>query len=164
MDSKKVERLLNMIQEDSHLDPQYIAAQLEVDEETIKATIKQLEQDGVIARYHTMISWDAIEHGHVSAMVEVTVKLNQGISYQEVAELMYRYEEVETLHLMSGSYDFMLLTKPATMKEISAFVNQIAAIDEVTNTVTHILMNRYKEHGVVYDENAQIGNRLVVSQ
>lgn len=164
MDSKKVERLLHMVQEDSHIDHHYLAEQLELSVETVQATIKQLEDDGVIAGYHTMINWDTIEHGNVSAMVEISVKLNQGISYQEVAELMYRYEEVETLYLMSGSYDFMLVTKPAPMKKVSAFVNQIAAIDEVTNTVTHIVMNRYKEHGVVYDNRTDDGNRLVVTQ
>ena len=61
--------------------------------------------------------------------------------------------EVESLYLMSGGYDFTVILKRATMKEIAAFVSsKLAVIDEVQSTATHIVLVRYKDHGTSFIE------------
>lgn len=164
MEAKKVKQLLECLEEDAKLSEQALAGMLDEPVAEVMRTIQSLEERGVIAGYKTIINWDNEEHALVSAMIEVTVNLHAGISYQEIAEMIYRYDEVEALYLTSGTYDYILITKWAPMTKISQFVNKLGAIDEVTATATHIIMNRYKDHGTVLKNYGHEEGRLVVSQ
>ena len=50
---------------------------------------------------------------------------------------------------MSGGYDFTVILKKATMKEIANFVNtRLSVIEEVQSTATHVVLLRYKDHSL----------------
>lgn len=164
MDKQQKQELLRLMETNAQLSPKNLADMLNVSLDEVNKAIKELEDKRIIAGYHTMVNWDASDDERVSAMIEVNVNLTHGVGYQEIAEILYQFKEVESLYLMSGSYDFMLLTKRSTMAQISKFVSKLASIDEVVSTTTHIVMNRYKDHGVIYDDRDQDNERLVISQ
>ena len=164
MNIEQKKELLAILAQDARLAPKTIANMIEANEEEVVAQIAAYEKDNVIAGYHTMINWDVADDNLLSAMVEVNVDLHHGVSYQDIAETIYQYDQVESLYLMSGTYDFLLLTKRLTMVDISKFISKLAAIDEVSATTTHIVMNRYKEQGVVYKDIKEDGGRMVISQ
>ncbi len=59
------------------------------------------------------------------------------------------YHEVESVYLMSGSYDLNVVVKGKTLQDVARFVaRELATIDSVTSTVTHFVMRRYKEMDV----------------
>lgn len=164
MMKEKIQKLLQLMESNAQLTSNTLAEMLDESVETIQATIQDLEKQGVIAGYHTMVNWDATEDEKVSAMIEVNVNLTHGVGYTEIAQILYQFKEVESLYLMSGTYDFMLLTKRQSMINISKFVSRLASIDEVVSTTTHIVMNRHKDHGVIYDDQDDAMERLVVTQ
>ena len=54
--------------------------------------------------------------------------------------------EVETVYLMSGSYDLCVIVKGKTFQEVAMFVaKELATMDCVTSTATHFVLRRYKE-------------------
>ena len=60
------------------------------------------------------------------------------------------YSEVDTVYLMSGGYDLLVILECKTFKDIAMFVQQrLAALDSVLSTATHFVLVRYKEKGVV---------------
>ena len=68
-----------------------------------------------------------------------------------MAERIYNYPEVQSLYLMSGSYDLCLLIEGRTMKEVAYFVAQkLAPIEDVISTATHFVLRKYKDKGVIY--------------
>ncbi|RPA60768.1 Lrp/AsnC family transcriptional regulator [Aerococcus agrisoli] len=164
MDIEQKKEMLRILAQDARLAPKTIANMIDSTEEEVVAQIEAYENENVIAGYHTMINWDVADDNLLSAMVEVNVDLHHGVSYKEVAEAIYEYDQVESLYLMSGAYDFLLLTKRLTMLDISKFISKLASIDEVSATTTHIVMNRYKEQGVVYKDIEEDGGRMVISQ
>lgn len=164
MEEVKIKRLLQLLEDDALLSKQALADLLDEDISSVQTTIQELEAVGMIAGYKTMINWDSQERADVSAMIEVTVNLHAGVSYSEIAEMIYHYDEVESLYLTSGTYDYILITKRLPMYRVSQFVNKLGAIDEVTATATHIVMNRYKDHGTIFANRREEGGRLVVSQ
>lgn len=164
MDTEQKTELLRIIAKDARLSPKVIAGMIESTEEEVINQIDLYEKENVIAGYRTMINWDVADDSLLSAMVEVNVDLHQGVSYKEIGETLQEYSQVESLYLMSGKYDFLLLTTRLTMTDISKFVYKIASIDEVSSTTTHIVMNRYKEQGVVYRDINEDGGRMVISQ
>ena len=72
-----------------------------------------------------------------------------GMTQEEVAEKVMSYHEVESVYLMSGSYDLNVVVKGKTLQDVARFVaRELATIDSVTSTTTHFVMRRYKEMDV----------------
>ena len=76
------------------------------------------------------------------------------IEVKNEIEIMERERTICGYHalvdLMSGGYDFSVILKKATMKEIANFVSsRLAVIEEVQSTATHIVLVRYKDHGIL---------------
>ena len=68
---------------------------------------------------------------------------------EEVAKRVMKYPAVETVYLMSGGYDLLVLVKGKTFKEVAMFVSkELSTIDSVTSTATHFVLRRYKEMDV----------------
>ncbi|MDO4988452.1 MAG: Lrp/AsnC family transcriptional regulator [Synergistes sp.] len=153
MEAKKCEELLHLIEKNSRYTPKDLAAMLGLDVQDVEDEIKRLEREGVICGYHALIDWDKTDDEKISALVELKVTPQRGEGFDKIAEKIYRYPEVESLFLMSGGYDFTVILKKATMKEIANFVSsRLAVIEEVQSTATHVVLVRYKDHGIQFAE------------
>ena len=126
-----------------------IATMLGADETEVRNTIKELEKDGFIRGYKAVIDWDKLDGAYVSAIVELNVVPKAGLGFEEVAEKVMAYKEVESVYLMSGNYDLNVIVKGKTLQDVARFVaKELATIDSVTSTATHFVMRRYKEMDV----------------
>jgi len=149
MDSEAREQILQLLEKDAKLGINDIAAMLDLDIEDVRSEIEQMEKDHIICGYHAFINWDKTEDEKISALIELKVNPQRGKGFDRIAEKIYQFPEVESLYLMSGGYDFTVILKKATMKEIASFVSsKLAVIDEVQSTATHIVLARYKDHGL----------------
>lgn len=126
-----------------------IATMLGSTAEEIADIINQLEKDGLIRGYKAVIDWEKLDGAYVSAVVELNVVPKAGLGFEEVAEKIMKYNEVESVYLMSGNYDLNIIVKGKTLQDIARFVaKELATIDSVTSTATHFVMRRYKEMDV----------------
>ena len=149
MESHTREQLLNLLENNSRLTNEELAVLLGITEEEVHDEIAALEEAHIICGYHTLINWDKVNDNDVTAMVELRVTPQGGNGYQELAEQIKQYPQVLTLYLMSGAYDFLVVVKGRTLKEISLFVSsKLASINEVQSTTTHFALTKYKELGV----------------
>lgn len=149
MDTNKKEQLLKLIEKDCTLSCKELAVMLDESEQKIRATVDKLKKDHVICGYRALINWDKVREDDVEALVELRVTPHGGDGYQRLADEIKGYPQVETLYLMSGSYDFLVMVKGRNLKEISMFVNsKLASIEEVQSTTTHFTLTKYKELGV----------------
>ncbi len=127
-----------------------IAVMLGSDEDTVAKEIAQFEKDGFIKGYKAIVDWQMVEDSYVSAIIELNVVPKAELGFEEVAESIAKYEEVESVYLMSGSYDLNVVVKGKTLQDVARFVaRELATIDSVTQTTTHFVMRRYKEMDVV---------------
>jgi len=87
----------------------------------------------------------------VTALIEVKISPQLGDGYDSIAQRIYQFSEVDSLYLMTGSYDLLVTMTVRTMKDAAAFVYEdLAAIEGVTSTATRFIMKKYKENGHVY--------------
>lgn len=122
-------------------------------EEVAKA-IKALEKEGYIRGYKAVIDWERIDGAYVSAIIELNVVPKADLGFEEVAEKVASYDEVESVYLMSGVYDLNVVVKAKTLQDVARFVSrELAPIDSVTSTTTHFVLRRYKEMDVKLIEN-----------
>lgn len=141
--------ILKLLSQNAKYTPEDIATMLGTDQNTVVEIIKELEKDGVIRGYKAVIDWEKLDGAYVSAIVELNVVPKAGLGFEEVAEKVMKYREVEAVYLMSGDYDLNVIVKGKTLQDIAWFVaKELATIDSVTSTATHFVMRRYKEMDV----------------
>lgn len=162
MESKEKE-ILDVIQENSKITNEQIATMLGIDEEEVKTTIKELEENKIIVKYQTLINWEKTGEDIVQALIEVNVTPKRGSGFDTVAERIYRFPEVKSLYLMSGGYDIVVLIEGKTMKEVALFVaTKLATLEDVQSTATHFVLKKYKQEGIIL-EDKEVDQRLVIS-
>lgn len=141
--------VLKLLARNARYTNEEIATMLATDEKTVNAIIKELEKDGLLRGYKAVVDWEKMDDAYVSAIVELNVVPKAGLGFEEVAEKIMKYPEVESVYLMSGVYDLNVVVKGKTLRDIAVFVaKELATIDSVTSTTTHFVMRRYKEMDV----------------
>lgn len=138
--------ILKLLAKNARYTPEQIATMLGVTENEVKNEIEQLEKDGMIRGYKAVINWDQFDDAYVSAIVQLNVVPKADSGFEEVAEKVMAFHDVESVYLMSGSYDLNVVVKGKTLQDVARFVaRELATIDSVTSTATHFVMRRYKE-------------------
>ena len=86
----------------------------------------------------------------------------RGSGFDEIAERIYKFEEVKAVYLMSGGFDFTVILEEKTMKEIAQFVSsKLSTLDSILNTATHFVLKKYKDYGMILDEKQKDERMLV---
>ncbi|MGN0746578.1 MAG: Lrp/AsnC family transcriptional regulator [Aristaeellaceae bacterium] len=155
--------LLDLLREDCRLPLEKLAIMTGATVEEVAQTIDRLEESHVILRYAPTINWDLTDRERVEAMIQVNTSPQRDTGFDAVAKRIYRFEEVKSVYLMSGSYDLLVLVEARTLKELAHFVSsKLSTLETVTGTSTSFVLKRYKEEGVIF-ETEKTDNRLVIS-
>lgn len=157
-------QLLEIISNNSHISVKDLAAMLNTDEETVKNEIKEMEDKKIICGYPALVNWDNTDEEKVTALIEVNVTPQRDMGFNKVAERIYKFEEVESVYLMSGSYDLTVIIQGRSMKEVSRFVTEkLSTLEYVTSTATYFVLKKYKEHGIIMSEDKEDAERMLVT-
>ena len=141
--------VLKLLSQNAKYSPEDISTMLGITEAEVVSIISELEKDNVIRGYKAVIDWEKLDGAYVSAIVELNVVPKAGLGFEEVAEKIMKYREVEAVYLMSGDYDLNIIVKGKTLQDIAWFVaKELATIDSVTSTATHFVMRRYNDMDV----------------
>ena len=147
------EKILTFIEKNSRSDLKELAIVLGVDEVTVANELEAMEAENIICGYHTLIDWDKTGIEKVTALIEVRVTPQRGMGFDKVAERIYNYPEVNSVYLISGSFDFMVTIEGRTLREVSQFVSdKLSPLESVLSTKTNFILKKYKDHGTVMAE------------
>lgn len=141
--------VLKLLSNNAKYSAEDMATMLGISVNEVSDYIEELEKEGLIRGYKAVIDWEKLDGAYVSAVVELNVVPKAGLGFEEVAEKVMKYKEVESVYLMSGNYDLNVIVKGKTLQDVARFVaKELATIDSVTSTTTHFVMRRYKEMDV----------------
>jgi len=142
MEESMREKILSIIERNSRIDLKELAVILGVEEAGVGS--------GVICGYHTMIDWEKTSIEKVTALIEVRVTPQRGQGFDNIAERIYKYPEVNSVYLISGGYDLLVTLEGKSLKEVSSFVSdKLSTLDTVLSTATHFILKKYKDHGTI---------------
>lgn len=144
------EKILAILEKNARIDLHDLATLLGESDVAVANEIADMEMEKVICGYHTLINWENTSAEMVEALIEVKVTPQRGMGYDKIAERIYQFNEVESVYLMSGSFDFTVFISGKTMREVALFVaDKLAPMDQVISTATHFVLKKYKDHGTV---------------
>ena len=155
--------LLDILREDCRLPLEKLAVMTGASTAEVAEAIDRMEKERIILRYSPTINWDRTDRERVEAMIEVRVTPQRDMGFDAVAKRIYRFEEVKSVYLMSGSYDLLVLVEARSLKELAHFVSsKLSTLETVTGTSTSFVLKRCTEEGVIF-ETEKTDNRLVIS-
>ena len=150
---KKLEAdILKILEEDCRYSPSKIAVMLDTSEAEVSAAIKNMEESGVIVKYTAIVNGEALSEEIVQALIEVRVTPQKVNGFDAIAEEIYRFDEVQSLYLMSGGYDLAVIIEGRSLRDVSRFVaERLSTIDGILSTATHFILKKYKIEGTIAD-------------
>lgn len=150
MESYMREQILNVLERNSRIDLGELAVLLGSSEAVIANEVQEMEKEGIVCGYHTLIDWDKTSAEKVTALIEVRVTPQRGHGFDSIAERIYNYPEVRSVYLISGGFDLMVILEGKSLKEVSSFVsNKLSTLDTVISTATHFILKKYKDYGTI---------------
>lgn len=156
------EKILAVIEKNSRIDLKELAILLGENEVDVANEISNMEKEGIICGYHTLINWDNTSTEKVVALIEVKVTPQRGMGFDKIAERIYQFSAVSAVYLMSGSFDFTVIVEGKTMREVAQFVSdKLSPMESVLSTGTHFILKKYKEHGTILTENKTDERQLI---
>ena len=141
--------LLKLLGKNARLTDEQLAGMLNISVQQVKNDIAELENKGILRGYKAVIDWDNVSDEYVSAIIQLNVVPKADLGFEEVAQKIAGYPEVESVYLMSGVYDLSIVVKSKSLQGVARFVaRELSTIDSVTATSTHFVLRRYKEMNV----------------
>ena len=157
------EKILAALEKNSRIDVNDLAVLLNMEEVDVVNEIAAMEAEGIICGYHTLINWDKVTAEKVTALIEVKVTPQRGIGFDSIAERIYNYDEVHAVYLISGAFDFMVIIREKTMKDVALFVSsKLSPMETVLSTATHFVLKKYKDHGTILEQKNRDERMLVM--
>ena len=147
------QEILKLLEKNARLSTSDISKMLGQSEEEVIRVIGELEADKIICGYNAIINWDKVNDEKVDALIELKVTPQRGTGFDRIANRIAKFDEVDSVYLLSGGYDFMVEIKGRSMKEVSQFVfDKLATLDTVQSTATHFVLKKFKDHGISFED------------
>ncbi|MFZ5800728.1 MAG: Lrp/AsnC family transcriptional regulator [Candidatus Omnitrophota bacterium] len=147
-----MDEILEILEKDSRLKSEDIAKMTGKSVNSVKASIKKYEKQGIILKYKTVINKELLneESAGVRALIEVKVTPQKNVGFDYLAERIYRFPEVTSCYLVSGTYDLLLIVEGKNIHTVASFIaEKLSPMENVRGTVTHFLLQKYKEDGQI---------------
>ena len=156
-------KLLDLLRENARLSNAELATMLGISEAEVAAQIAKLEAEGIIIGYSAIINEELADESRVTAIIELKVTPMKGRGFDELAQTIMDYDEVDSVLLLSGAYDLSVTITGTSLRKVAQFVSErLACLDGVVSTATHFVLRRYKEKKHVFHEE-NIDERSLVS-
>lgn len=156
-------KLLSLLANNARLSNKELAAILNKSEAEIKEDIAMLENTGVLKGYKAIIDRDkADDFETVTALIEIKVQPKYGHGFDDVATRISKFDEVESIYLMSGGFDLAVMVTDKTFQEVALFVaHRLSPLEGVVSTATHFILKRFKDQGVIFSQETKDDRRAI---
>ncbi|MBO6108970.1 MAG: Lrp/AsnC family transcriptional regulator [Eubacterium sp.] len=158
------DKILKTLSKNARLSSSDLAAMLDMSPEEIKQIISDMEDEGIICGYPTLINWDKTGDERVTAVIEVKTAPERGRGFDKIAARIYQFDEVKDVYLMSGNFDFTVIIDGSSMKEVARFVtNKLAPMESIVSCATYFVLKKYKEHGITIEKLHDTDERQLIT-
>ncbi|NLF86282.1 MAG: Lrp/AsnC family transcriptional regulator [Lentisphaerae bacterium] len=148
-----MERLLELLKANARTPVESLARQLGEPAADVEARLRDYEKRGIIRGYQALINTERLDDDSVRAVIELRIRPAQDGGFDRLANRVGRFDEVESMFLMSGGYDLLLFVRGRNLQEVARFVSsKLANMEGVLSTATHFMLKTYKDQGVMLEQ------------
>lgn len=159
-----MDELLEILENNARISIEDLAKLTQKGTKDVERALKKYEKDGTIVKYKTVINRTNLKGtSPVIALIEVRVSPQKDVGFDSVAQRIYRFPEVRSCFLISGTYDLLLLVEGKDIHTVSNFVaEKLAPLSNIKGTISHFMLKKYKEDGIILVKEEK-NKRLTIS-
>lgn len=159
-----MDQILEILENNAKIPVKDLAKLTGKSQKQVEKEIKKYEKKGVIVKYKALINKAKLKNGQkVVALIEVGVNPQKDAGFDAVAQRIYRFPEVKSCFLLSGTYDLLIEVAGPDINTVANFVaEKLAPLSAVKRTTTHFMLKKYKEDGVILVKNEK-NSRLPIT-
>jgi len=134
------QEILKNLMVDARLSARQLAIKLGMSTVTILTRIKKLEKEKIIKGYAAIIDHEKLGYD-LTAIIEIISKKD----ILAIEEKLAKIENVCGVYDITGNTDTVIVAKFRERNELSKFIKTLSTMENVENTITHIVLNTVKE-------------------
>jgi len=134
------QEILKNLMVDARLSARQLAIKLGMSTVTILTRIKKLEKEKIIKGYTAIIDHEKLGYD-LTAIIEIISKKD----ILAIEEKLAKIENVCGVYDITGNTDTVIVAKFRERNELSKFIKTLSTMENVENTITHIVLNTVKE-------------------
>lgn len=158
-----MDEILDILRQNARESVESIAKMVDQTPEEVRSKIEDFEKRGIIRGYQAILHEDRLSEDRVMSLIEVKVTPERKDGFDQIARRIGEFPEVQSLYLVSGTFDLLLVAEGANLHEVAAFVSEkLAPLDGVTATSSHFILKTYKHRGLMMEPQEEY-ERLKVS-
>ena len=160
-----MDEVLEILEKNGRATAEEIARMLKKKPDAVRKAIDKYQKDGIILRYKAVINKEMVKYNNIGvrALIEVNILPQKDLGFDNIAERIYSFPEVSSCYLISGTFDLLLIIEGKDILTVSKFVaEKLAPMENVRGVVTHFLLKKYKEDGIVLKRNEE-NQRIAIS-
>ncbi|MFT3986704.1 Lrp/AsnC family transcriptional regulator [Aestuariivirga sp.] len=135
--TSKDEELIALLRVDAREPVASLARKLGLSRTTVQDRLRRLEDQGVITGYAVRLA-EEVDKGGIRALVTISVEPRRQV---EVARLLARFPQFETLHTVSGKFDLVATVKTASAEDMDTLIDKLGVIPGITRTETAVILS-----------------------
>ena len=133
--------IIRLLQHDSRLSYNKIAAKLGISAGTAYNRVKSLEDRGILKSYTVLV--DHLKLGY--NMMAIVLIQAEGTHLVEVEKEIAKMANVISVYDITGDYDIAVIVRFKDRMGLNAFVKRLLSMSYVKRTVTNVVLNVVKE-------------------
>lgn len=138
---KTDEKILKNLMVDARQSARQLALKLGMSTVTVLSRIKKLEKEKIIKGYTALIDHEKIGY-NLTAVIEIIAKKDKIL---DIEVELSKIDNVCGVYDITGNTDTLVIAKFKSRSELSEFVKGLASIQNIENTITHVVLNTTKE-------------------
>ena len=146
-----MEEILKILEENARISIEDLATMVNKTPAEVAEILDDARKSHILNGCRALIDWEKAGIAHVQSIIELRVSPRRDCGFDEVAANIARFDEVDSVMLMSGGYDLSLVMSGKSFQDIALFVaKRLSPLDDVLSTATHFVLRTYKKDGVLY--------------
>lgn len=136
--------IIACLQKNARMSITAIGNKVHLSSDTVKKRITQLEKDGYITGYTTILNKDKIGNV-INSFIMVSLTPNSDASRLVFSNALEKFPEVIQYYYVNGDYDYLLHTAVSNMKEFEIFhSNLITAANNISRLKSMFVIKEEK--------------------
>lgn len=137
-------RILNQLQQDASLSNVELAAKVSLSPSPTLARVKQMEAEGVIARYVALVDPHALGL-KVNVFVRVSLEKQEAGALERFEQAVSHFDEVMEVYLMTGDEDYLLRIVVPDLQALERFIlEHLTRIPGIKNIKSSFALKQVK--------------------
>ena len=137
-------RILSQLQQDASLSNVELAAKVSLSPSPTLARVKQMEAEGVIARYVALVDPHALGL-KVNVFVRVSLEKQEAGALERFEQAVSHFDEVMEVYLMTGDEDYLLRIVVPDLQALERFIlEHLTRIPGIKNIKSSFALKQVK--------------------